>query len=60
MTVGEVLKLEEEEIRDKRKEYGDYWDKSADFYKQVKDKDIKTLTQKQKDWLLKIREKLGD
>lgn len=38
----------------------DYWQNCEDFYLSVLDRDINTLSEKQKDWLKKIKENVEE
>lgn len=57
--VSEAFDIDEEELSYKA-ESSDYWKSSYDFYKQVKDRVATSLTERQRDWLNKIEDKLSE
>jgi hypothetical protein len=58
LTVEESYDIYEDSLYDKIAAEGDYWTASLSFYKQVKEKPIGELSDKQKAWLQKINDSL--
>ena len=58
MTTKETVFIPDAAIEEKAK-YSGYWAQCLVFWNQVKDKEYKDLTKKQKTWLIKIERKLN-
>jgi len=60
MTVGECYEdqIDRDELFDKASE-SDYWESCDTFVEQVWERDVETISPKQREWLDKIAEGLG-